>query len=59
MAKRIAIGVGMLAGVIVVALIAGVLYMRTYFAADGAKSVASVVGDAGVKRVLGVFAHPR
>lgn len=58
MMKKIAIGVGVLAGVVVIALIAGVLYMRTYFAADGAKQVASVVGDAGARRVLGVFAHP-
>ncbi|MDP3493986.1 MAG: PIG-L family deacetylase [Hyphomonadaceae bacterium] len=58
MIKRIAIGAGILVVVLCVALVAGVLYMRTYFSAEGAKSVASVVGDTGAKRVLGVFAHP-
>lgn len=58
MAKRIAIIGGVIVGVLAIAVLAGVLYMRTYFSADGAKSVASVVGDAGAKRVLGVFAHP-
>jgi LmbE family N-acetylglucosaminyl deacetylase len=58
MAKRIAIFGGVIVGAVVIALVAGVLYMRTYFSALGAKSVASVVGDVGAKRVLGVFAHP-
>lgn len=58
MAKRIAIIGGIIVGVLAIAALAGVLYMRTYFSADGAKSVASVVGEAGAKRVLGVFAHP-
>lgn len=58
MAKRIAIIGGIIVGVLAIAALAGVLYLRTYFSADGAKSVASVVGEAGAKRVLGVFAHP-
>ncbi len=58
MAKRIAIIGGIIVGVLAIAVLAGVLYMRKYFSAEGAKSVASVVGEAGAKRVLGVFAHP-
>lgn len=58
MLKRIAIVAGVVAGLIVIALVAGVIYMRGYFSAPGAKGVASVVGDVGAKRVLGVFAHP-
>lgn len=58
MLKRIAIIGGIVVGVLLVAVIAGVLYMRTYFSAPSAKGVASVVGEAGAKRVLGVFAHP-
>lgn len=58
MLKRIAIIAGIIVGVLAIALVAGVLYMRTYFSAPAAKSVASVVGDIDAKRVLGVFAHP-
>lgn len=58
MLKRIAIIAGIVLGVIAVVLVGSVLYMRTYFSAEGAKSVASVVGEVGAKRVLGVFAHP-
>jgi LmbE family N-acetylglucosaminyl deacetylase len=58
MLKRIAIIGGIIVGVIAIALVAGVLYMRTYFSAPSAKGVASVVGEVGAKRVLGVFAHP-
>lgn len=58
MLKRIAIIGGILLGVVAVALVAGVLYMRSYFSAPSAKGVASVVGEVGAKRVLGVFAHP-
>ncbi len=58
MLKRIVIIAGIVVGVLVVTLIADVLYMRTHFAVPGPKSVASVVGDVGVKRVLGVFVHP-
>ena len=58
MVKRIAIIAGVVAGVLAVALLAGVLYMRTYFSSPTAKGVASVVGEVGAKRVLGVFAHP-
>lgn len=58
MLKRIAIIGGIVLGVVAIALVAGVLYMRSYFSAPSAKSVASVVGEVGAKRVLGVFAHP-
>ena len=58
MLKRIAIVAGIVVGVLAIVLVAGVLYMRTYFSAPTAKAVASVVGDIGAKRVLGVFAHP-
>lgn len=58
MLKRIAIIGGIVVGVIAIALIAGVVYMRGYFSAPSAKGVASVVGEVGAKRVLGVFAHP-
>lgn len=58
MLKRVAIIGGIVLGVIAIALVAGVLYMRSYFSAPSAKSVASVVGEVGAKRVLGVFAHP-
>ncbi len=58
MLKRIAIVASIVAGVLLVAVVAGVLYMRTYFSAPSAKSVASVVGETSAKRVLGVFAHP-
>ncbi|MFT3724921.1 MAG: PIG-L family deacetylase [Hyphomonadaceae bacterium] len=58
MVKRIAIVAGVLVGVLAVALVAGFLYMRTFFTAPSADSVPSVVGHAGAKRVLGVFAHP-
>lgn len=58
MLKRIGIITGVLVALIAIALVAGVLYMRTYFSAPGAKVVASVVGDTGARRVLGVFAHP-
>ena len=58
MLKRIAIIGGIIVGVVAIALVAGVLYMRTYFSAPSAKGVASVVGEVGAKRVLGVFAHP-
>lgn len=58
MLKRIAIIGGIVLGVIALALVAGVLYMRSYFSAPSAKGVASIVGEFGAKRVLGVFAHP-
>jgi LmbE family N-acetylglucosaminyl deacetylase len=58
MLRRIAIIAGIVVGVIVIALVAGVIYMRGYFSAPNAKGVASVVGELGAKRVLGVFAHP-
>ena len=58
MLKRIAMIGGIIVGVVAIALVAGVLYMRTYFSAPSAKGVASVVGEVGAKRVLGVFAHP-
>jgi LmbE family N-acetylglucosaminyl deacetylase len=58
MLRRIAIIAGIVLGVIVIALVAGVIYMRGYFSAPNAKGVASVVGELGAKRVLGVFAHP-
>jgi len=58
MLKRVAIIGGIVLGVIAIALVAGVLYMRSYFSAPSAKGVASVVGEVGAKRVLGVFAHP-
>jgi len=58
MLKRIGIVAGVLVALIAIALVAGVLYMRGYFSAPGAAGVASVVGDIGAKRVLGVFAHP-
>ena len=58
MLKRVAIIGGIVLGVIAIALVASVLYMRSYFSAPSAKSVASVVGEVGAKRVLGVFAHP-
>jgi LmbE family N-acetylglucosaminyl deacetylase len=58
MLRRIAIIAGIVVGVIAIALVAGVIYMRGYFSAPNAKGVASVVGELGAKRVLGVFAHP-
>lgn len=58
MLKRIAIFGGIAVAVLAIALVAGVVYMRSYFSAPGASSVASVVGDVGATRVLGVFAHP-
>lgn len=58
MLRRIAIIGGIVLGVVALALVAGVLYMRSYFSAPSAKGVASVVGEVGAKRVLGVFAHP-
>lgn len=58
MIKRMAIIAGVVLGVLAVVLIGGVLYMRSYFSAPTAKGVASVVGDVGARRVLGVFAHP-
>jgi LmbE family N-acetylglucosaminyl deacetylase len=58
MLKRIAIVGGIVMGVLAIALVAGVLYMRSYFSAPSARDVASVVGEVGAKRVLGVFAHP-
>jgi LmbE family N-acetylglucosaminyl deacetylase len=58
MGKRIAIIAGVLVALVAIVLVAGVLYMRSYFSAPGAKGVASVVGDVGAARVLGVFAHP-
>ncbi len=58
MLKRIAIIAGIVLGVVAIVLVGSVLYMRTYFSAEGAKSVGSVVGEVGAKRVLGVFAHP-
>ena len=58
MLKRIAIIAGVVLGVIAIVLVGSVLYMRSYFSAPEAKSVASVVGEIGAKRVLGVFAHP-
>lgn len=58
MLKRIVIIAGVVVGVLALVLAAGVFYMRTYFSAPTAKAVASVVGEIGAKRVLGVFAHP-
>lgn len=58
MLKRIAIIGGIILGAVVIALVAGLLYMRSYFSSPTAKGVASVVGEVGAKRVLGVFAHP-
>jgi LmbE family N-acetylglucosaminyl deacetylase len=58
MLKRIAIIAGILLGVVAIVLIGGVLYMRSYFTVPEAKGVASVAGEIGAKRVLGVFAHP-
>ncbi len=58
MLKRIALLAGIVVGVLAIVLVAGVLYIRTYFSVPTAKGVASVVGDIGAKRVLGVFAHP-
>ena len=58
MLKRVAVIGGIVVGVVAVALVAGVLYMRSYFSAPSAKGVVSVVGELGAKRVLGVFAHP-
>lgn len=58
MLKRIAIVAGVVIGVMAIALVGGVIYMRGYFSAPTAKGVASVVGDVGARRVLGVFAHP-
>lgn len=56
--KKIAIVVGAIVGVALIALAAGFLYMRTYFEAPGSKKVRSVVAEVQAKRVLGVFAHP-
>lgn len=58
MLNRIAIIAGIVLAVVGVVLIAAVFYMRSYFAIPEARSVPSVVGDVGAKRVLGVFAHP-
>lgn len=58
MLKKIAIIAGIVLGVIAVILVGAVLYMRSYFSVPEAKGVASVVGDIGAKRMLGVFAHP-
>ena len=58
MARRIAIIAGIVLGALILALVAGFLYMRTFFTAPTADSVPSVVGHAGSKRVLGVFSHP-
>jgi N-acetylglucosamine malate deacetylase 2 len=58
MGKRIAIIGGVVVAVLAIAVLAGFLYMRTYFSAPSAKGVASVVGEVQAKRVLGVFAHP-
>ncbi len=58
MMKRIAVIAGVVVALIAIAMVAGVLYMRSYFSAPSAASVASVVGDVGARRVLGVFAHP-
>jgi LmbE family N-acetylglucosaminyl deacetylase len=58
MAKWVAIIGGIVVGVAAIAALVGFFYMRTYFSAPSAKAVASVVGEAGAKRVLGVFAHP-
>lgn len=58
MLKRIAIIGGIILGAVAIALVAGLLYMRSYFSSPTAKGVASVVGEVGAKRVLGVFAHP-
>lgn len=56
--KRIAIIAGIILGVLVIALVGGILYMRTYFSAPSAKGVSSVVGEVDPGTVLGVFAHP-
>ena len=58
MFKRIAIIAGVVLAVVGIALIAGVLYMRAYFSVPEAKGVASIAGEIGAKRVMGVFAHP-
>jgi N-acetylglucosamine malate deacetylase 2 len=58
MARKIAIIGGIVLAAFAIAVLAGVLYMRTYFSAPSAKGVASVVGEMEAKRVLGVFAHP-
>jgi N-acetylglucosamine malate deacetylase 2 len=57
-AKKIAIVGGWIAAVLVIVVFAAFLYMRTYFSAPSAESVASVVGAVDAKRALGVFAHP-
>lgn len=58
MLEKIAIIAGIVLGVVVVVLIGAVLYMRSYFSVPEARGVASVIGEIGAKRVLGVFAHP-
>jgi len=58
MLKRIAIIAGIVLGVVAIVLIGAVLYMRSYFSVPEAKGIASVAGEIGAKRVLGVFAHP-
>ncbi|HEY7799809.1 MAG TPA: hypothetical protein VIA80_13650, partial [Hyphomonadaceae bacterium] len=58
MGKRFAIVGGIVVAVLAVAVLAGFLYMRTYFSAPSATGVASVVGEVQARRVLGVFAHP-
>lgn len=58
MLKRIAIIAGIVLGVVAVVLLGAVLYMRSYFSVPEAKGVASVAGEIGAKRIMGVFAHP-
>lgn len=58
MLNRIAIIAGVVLAIVGIVLVAGVLYMRAYFSVPEAKGVASVAGEIGAKRVLGVFAHP-
>lgn len=56
--KKLLIGAGVLLVVLALAAAAGVLYMRNYFDAPDAKRTASLTGDIGATRMLGVFAHP-
>ncbi len=58
MLKKVAIIAGVVLGLVVVVLIGAVLYMHSYFSVPEARGVASVIGEIGAKRVLGVFAHP-
>ncbi|MDP3739764.1 MAG: PIG-L family deacetylase [Hyphomonadaceae bacterium] len=58
MAKKIAIIGGWVVAALALLVFAVFLYMRTYFVAPSAQSVASVVGVVDAKRALGVFAHP-